>query len=67
MLKKLEEEGNCYFPKDILIEQAKDFLDVEISEIEASLEVLSNNKIIISNEKFILQEHLKTRFMLLKS
>ena len=55
LLKKLEEEGNCYFPKDILIEQAKDFLDVEISEIEASLEVLSSNKeIIISNEKVYL-------------
>ncbi|MHB1347275.1 MAG: helix-hairpin-helix domain-containing protein, partial [Candidatus Humimicrobiaceae bacterium] len=33
MLGQLQEAGNCYFPYESLIEQAKDFLDVEINDI----------------------------------
>jgi len=57
MLGQLQEAGNCYFPYEPLIEQAKDFLDVEINDIKKTLEILIKEKnIIISDDKVYLCE-----------
>ena len=57
MLGQLQEAGNCYFPYESLIEQAKDFLDVEINDIKKTLEILIKEKnIIISDDKAYLYE-----------
>ena len=57
MLGQLQEAGNCYFPYEPLIEQAKDFLDVEINDIKKTLDILVKEKdIIISDDKVYLFE-----------
>ncbi|MHB1377918.1 MAG: SF1B family DNA helicase RecD2 [Candidatus Humimicrobiaceae bacterium] len=57
MLGQLQEAGNCYFPYEPLIDQAKDFLDVEINDIKKTLEILTKEKnIIISDDKVYLYE-----------
>src|SRR5680860_12247 len=57
MLGQLQDAGNCYFPYDPLIEQAKDFLGVEINDVKKTLEILiKENSIIISDEKVYLFE-----------
>ena len=79
MLSQLQEAGNCYFPYEPLIEQAKDFLDVEISDIKKSLDILKKEKDIIiaddmvylfetyNDEKFVADELLKIKSGLLNS
>src|SRR5450830_277964 len=57
MLGQLQEAGNCYFPYDMLLEQAKDFLDIEINDIKKTLDILSKEKdIIVSDDKIYLFE-----------
>jgi exodeoxyribonuclease V alpha subunit len=57
MLGQLQEAGNCYFPYEPLIEQAKEFLDVEINDIKKTLDILEKEKnIIISDDKVYLFE-----------
>src|SRR5665647_186846 len=57
MLGQLQEAGNCYFPYEPLIEQAKDFLDVEINDIKKTLDILVKEKnIMISDDKGYLFE-----------
>ncbi|MCL5771958.1 MAG: ATP-dependent RecD-like DNA helicase [Actinobacteria bacterium] len=55
MLEQLQEAGHCYFPYEMLLEQAKDFLDVEISDIEKTLNILNKKKdILIIDDKVYL-------------
>lgn len=57
MLGQLQEAGNCYFPYDMLLDQAKDFLDIEINDIKKTLDILSKEKdIIVSDDKIYLFE-----------
>ncbi len=57
MLGQLQEAGNCYFPYDMLLEQAKDFLDIEINDIKKTLDILSKEKdIMVSDDKIYLFE-----------
>jgi exodeoxyribonuclease V alpha subunit len=57
MLGQLQEAGNCYFPYEPLIEQAKDFLGVEINDIKKTLGILIKEKnIIVSDDRVYLYE-----------
>jgi exodeoxyribonuclease V alpha subunit len=57
MLGQLQEAGNCYFPYEPLIDQAKDFLDVEINDIKKTLDILEKEKnIMIIDDKVYLFE-----------
>jgi exodeoxyribonuclease V alpha subunit len=57
MIGQLQEAGNCYFPHEPLIEQAKEFLDVEINDIKKTLEILIKEKnIIITDDKVYLTD-----------
>lgn len=79
MLGQLQEAGNCYFPYESLIEQAKDFLDVEINDIKKTLDILEKEKNIIitgdkvylfetyNDEKFVAEELIKIKNGLLDS
>ncbi|MHB1335073.1 MAG: SF1B family DNA helicase RecD2 [Candidatus Humimicrobiaceae bacterium] len=79
MLGQLQEAGNCYFPYESLIEQAKDFLDVEINDIKKTLDILEKEENIIitgdkvylfetyNDEKFVAEELIKIKNGLLDS
>ena len=79
MLGQLQEAGNCYSPYESLIEQAKDFLDVEINDIRKTLEILKKDKDIIiiedkvylfetyNDEKFVADELIKIKNGILDS
>jgi len=55
MLGQLQEAGHCYFPYEMLLEQAKDFLDVEINDIKKTLSIINREKdIIIIDDKVYL-------------
>lgn len=57
ILKKFEEDGNCFLPYDFLISKALEFLEVEILEVEKALEVLEKeNQIVIDKEKIYLRD-----------
>ncbi|MEI7615175.1 MAG: ATP-dependent RecD-like DNA helicase [Actinomycetota bacterium] len=57
MLGQLQDAGNCYFPYEPLIEQSKGFLDVEINDIEKTLNILAKEKnIVVTDEKVYLFE-----------
>jgi len=60
ILEKFEEEGHCYLPYDLLINKSLEFLDVEIVEVEKSLEILfKEKKVIISDGKVYITETYK--------
>ncbi|MHB1252531.1 MAG: SF1B family DNA helicase RecD2, partial [Candidatus Humimicrobiaceae bacterium] len=79
MLGQLQEAGNCYFPYESLIEQAKYFLDVEINDIKKTLDILEKEENIIitgdkvylfetyNDEKFVAEELIKIKNGLLDS
>jgi len=57
MLGQLQEAGNCYYPYELLLQQSKEFLDVEINDIRKTLDILNKEKdIIIAGEKVYLYE-----------
>ncbi len=55
ILKKFEEDGHCFLPYDLLIAKALEFLEVEMLEVEKSLEILSmEHQVVIDKEKVYL-------------
>ncbi|MCL4377506.1 MAG: ATP-dependent RecD-like DNA helicase [Actinobacteria bacterium] len=65
ILEQLQEAGNCYFPYELLLNQAKEFLDVEINDIKKTLNILETEKdIIISDNKiYLTQTFLDEKFV----
>ncbi|MDD5659459.1 MAG: ATP-dependent RecD-like DNA helicase [Actinomycetota bacterium] len=73
MLEQLQEAGNCYYPYDLLLQQSNEFLDVEINDIEKTLDILKKEKEIIvsdemvylfetyNDEKFVAEELIKIK------
>ncbi|MCE5329643.1 ATP-dependent RecD-like DNA helicase [bacterium] len=79
ILGQLQEAGNCYYPYDLLVQQSKEFLDVEINDIKKTLDILKKEKDIIisddmvylyetyNDEKFVAEELLKIKNESLKT
>lgn len=57
ILNQLQEEGHCYYPYDSLLEQASQFLEVEINDVKRALKSLNSEKeIIITEDKVYLYD-----------